>query len=908
MRKRIGVLLAQLEENTQKKFMTAFMKEAYAHDYDICVFSMYQKYQDTELRNIGDSNIYNLIQYDLFDGIVIMLDTILYPNLAEQLEKEVKEKYNGPVIVVDRESQFFETVMIDHYTPVMKIVDHLLEEHEYKKLAFFGGKEGHPHSIQRLNGFLDSMKAHGIPIREDWIFIGNYWYDTGHNNALKLLENRDDLPEVVVCANDAMAIGAAAEFSANGLRIPEDIAIVGYDSTEEGKLSPIPLTSAEIPAGQCGKYCFYRLHTQISGEEMPVLKLSNKMVYGGSCGCTNYNRTYTVQNRLEWKTDRSEASFFSDFNHIMEDMIGQKDVKKLLEMIACYAYQIRPYHHFWMCLNSGFEDPLAFVGEDAISHGYSDEMNMVIELGNGIEGADGVDLNRKFDSSILIPALLEERDYPTSFVFTPMFFDNRSFGYVCMNQGPDPYIYNRTFRMWMRNVNQGIESFYRQKAYAYLIDQIKAEQIRDSLTGLYNYQGFRQQLLKMIDDNKDTDKELTVAAFDIGDLRKINEEYGREAGDQAICSLAKFISLHCEAGTICGRLCNDEFLFGVVGNDSSKALDEVISHIPEEGIKCRLTVGETIRYQVYHGVNTYDLHAVPDIDYVINQTVNVMGHVKQELKKMQSAYADLSPEMVEKCHAVEKVLNENLLTYYFQPIVSGKNGKVYGYEALMRYEGTPNLTPFDVLSCATIIDKMDDVEKGTFNGVLDIMDKRKEEFEGKKVFINSIPGHQLYNDDGRAIFDRIKNYKGQIIIEYTEESEISDEKLALQKDFFEDAQIRVALDDYGSGYSNVNNLLRYNPKVVKIDRMLVSEIDTNSQKLQFVKNIVEYGRSNNIIILAEGVETSDELRTLIGMGVDLIQGYYTGRPVKDPVQAIDPQIEKQIRSFYAQRDSIGFFV
>ena len=77
MRKRICVLLAQLEEKTQKRFMTSFTKEAYAHDYDICIFSMYQKFQETDLRNIGDSNIFSLVNFDKFDGLVVLLIFIL---------------------------------------------------------------------------------------------------------------------------------------------------------------------------------------------------------------------------------------------------------------------------------------------------------------------------------------------------------------------------------------------------------------------------------------------------------------------------------------------------------------------------------------------------------------------------------------------------------------------------------------------------------------------------------------------------------------------------------------------------------------------------------------------------------------------------------------------------------------
>ena len=73
-RKKIGVLLAQADETTQNHFMQGFLQEAFASNFDVLIFSMYIKYQQTNLREIGESNIFNLVNYDLLDGIVILLD------------------------------------------------------------------------------------------------------------------------------------------------------------------------------------------------------------------------------------------------------------------------------------------------------------------------------------------------------------------------------------------------------------------------------------------------------------------------------------------------------------------------------------------------------------------------------------------------------------------------------------------------------------------------------------------------------------------------------------------------------------------------------------------------------------------------------------------------------------------
>ena len=906
MRKRIGVLLAQLEENTQKRFMQAFTKEAYAHDYDICIFSMYQKYQETPLRNIGDSNIYSLIQYDCFDGLVIMLDTILTPGFEDRLLDRIRNSFDGPVIVVDKESDVFDYVLMDHYSPIVELTNHLIDVHGYKDIAFLGGKEGHPHSIQRLNGFLDSMKAHDLPVRDDRIYHGNFWFDSGKKFAAKLLEHTDDLPEAVLCANDYMAIGLATELTEKGYRIPDHIAVVGYDSNEEGRTSPVPLTSADIPAANCGKICFGRLHEMITKEHIQQPEMRAEILIGGSCGCRKFAPVYTKINRDSWKTDHSERSYYSDFNHITEDMLCQTNYRKFYETLAKYSYQIRPFNNFWICLNRSFLDPISFIGDNARRYGYDNIMNMVIKCTSSLPEDDPatVDLNRTFETKYMIPALFEDRSYPTTFIFVPMFFEDRCFGYAVLNRDSKSDIYNETFRVWMRNVNQGIEAFYRQKALLLMIEEARSEQVRDKLTGLYNYDGFHEKLSNLAAHNIGTGKSLGIIAFDIEDLRKINEDLSHNAGDSAISAVSMFISQATFEDEYCGRLGNDEFLIGFVNEDCRRRYDEIIARIPEEGISFYDHDKRQHRAFVYHEICTYELNSMPDLDFLINRAVNIKNHSKKASQQPSGIRNDLSFEMLAKCEAVSNVLDDADITYYFQPIVNAADGTIYGYEALMRHEGAIPLSPFDIIEGAQMLNRMYDVQKITFNGVLDRVNELEECFIKKKIFINSLPAYRLRGNDRTQIFEKLEKFREQIVVEYTESSEFTDEELLHQQEDNAFLGIEVALDDYGSGYSNVNNLLRYKPRYVKIDRMLISGIESNAQKQHFVKSIISYSKENSILSLAEGVETEAELDCVISLGVDLIQGYYTGYPAKDPVSAIDEHVSEQIRIFNLNSENL----
>ncbi len=222
----------------------------------------------------------------------------------------------------------------------------------------------------------------------------------------------------------------------------------------------------------------------------------------------------------------------------------------------------------------------------------------------------------------------------------------------------------------------------------------------------------------------------------------------------------------------------------------------------------------------------------------------------------------------------------------------------------MRADAVPYLPPPVILRYSEFYDKLDDVEKLTFSNVIREMEKHKAILsDGRKVFINSIPGHMLPDADIKKLEDFVNSMPDSVVVELTEQSEISDEELERMKEIYNRIGIETAVDDYGTGYSNVSNLLRYTPNYVKIDRALLSGIQDSPQKQHFVKDVIEFAHSNSIVALAEGVETNEELRTVIMLGVDLVQGYYLAMPDKDMIQSIDNNVADEIRRYAKLRDS-----
>ena len=166
------------------------------------------------------------------------------------------------------------------------------------------------------------------------------------------------------------------------------------------------------------------------------------------------------------------------------------------------------------------------------------------------------------------------------------------------------------------------------------------------------------------------------------------------------------------------------------------------------------------------------------------------------------------------------------------------------------------------------------------------------------LFINSIANVSLTNEDVEEYAQRYPELLKRLVVEITEQEDL-DRACLERKRNVPGFSGSFALDDYGSGYSNELNLLELSPRYIKIDISIVRGIDTDRDKQQIVSNIVAYAHARSMQLIAEGIETEAQLRTVIGLGVDLLQGYYLSRPAAVPApiapaaQAVIDQLEHQ---------------
>ena len=249
----------------------------------------------------------------------------------------------------------------------------------------------------------------------------------------------------------------------------------------------------------------------------------------------------------------------------------------------------------------------------------------------------------------------------------------------------------------------------------------------------------------------------------------------------------------------------------------------------------------------------------------------------------------------------ELLLQEELVSYHFQPIYSARSGRVAAYEALMRVDLPTLHSPAQVMQLAHETGRLYEIERITVFHSSEIFQRMQAQGllqSDALLFINSIANVSLTVEDVEEYAQRYPELLKRLVVEITEQEDL-DRACLERKRNIPGFSGSFALDDYGSGYSNELNLLELSPRYIKIDISIVRGIDTDRDKQQIVSNIVAYAHARSMQLIAEGIETEAQLRTVIGLGVDLLQGYYLSRPAAVPApiapaaQAVIDQLEHQ---------------
>ena len=418
----------------------------------------------------------------------------------------------------------------------------------------------------------------------------------------------------------------------------------------------------------------------------------------------------------------------------------------------------------------------------------------------------------------------------------------------------------------------------------------------DPITKLPNLKGLGKWFKEFSAEKKNHEKTIAVSIYGIPQYKYIFENYGIQDIEEALIFVGDLLKLANPEDSIVAHTSEDEFVvvnYAGSGKDIGDAINNCTSVFysvleqfnsgAEKNYYIEVNCGCTVAHPGWDGSITGFIKLASGEMY-LNRLRAGAGPVLKEKRTTSDFYKDF-----------KLLIEKNLFTYMFQPIIDARTGDIYAYEALMRSTGGIKMNPLEILETAQEYKMLYDVERATLFNVLDQFSTRFESFKGRRIFINTIPGNFLDSLDYAALTSKYGDYLKYCVIEITEQNAVSDEELNAIKGLGgENSGCQLAVDDYGTGHSNIVNLIRYSPQIIKIDRFLITDIDKDNNKQMFVKSAIEFARMNNIKVVAEGIETREELQTVIGFGVDLIQGFYTAKPAPEPLAELSAELRNEI--------------
>jgi diguanylate cyclase (GGDEF)-like protein len=419
-------------------------------------------------------------------------------------------------------------------------------------------------------------------------------------------------------------------------------------------------------------------------------------------------------------------------------------------------------------------------------------------------------------------------------------------------------------------------------------ERLKVAAATDGLTGLGNHRHFHEQLRVETQAARDSNVPVSVVALDIDGFKKLNDDRGHGLGDEALKEVAGAIERAVRGDDLVARLGGDDFVMLLQGADSGLTRDvaeraraAMVRALPEE-LDLTVSAGFVCSADVLgseEGANLSEL---------ANSALDVAKRAGgNQTRKYDPEQVSAIPSIKQQRAEIDSVLAlERPITPVFQPLVDLASGRLIGYEALSRFDIEPRRSPDAWFNQAARCGRGLALEMAAIKAALATPGRPP----GTYLSLNFSPS-ALASPKIMAILPRNMS---DIVVEVTEH-ELASEDGGLEEGIakLRARGARIAVDDAGAGYAGLNQVMRVQPDVIKLDRSLIEGVHCDSAKAALVEFFVMFARRVGAGVCTEGIETLEELRTLINLGVSYGQGYLLGRPA-EPWAQVSPEITRAL--------------
>ena len=286
----LGFLAANINTGASRVLWPGVLDAAEREDVNLISFPG-GRLKTQEHFEIQRNVIFDMVDTNYLDGIVCWASALAGVGTvtSDELIQFHKRYREMPTVSLAAPIEYCPLVAIDSYFGMQSLVSHLVDFHHYKKIALVRGPEGHPYALERNQAFVDILKEKDLSFNPELISPMVNW-EEGAEAMEVILDDRGLAPgedfQAVVAASDLLAIGVVRVLLERGIRVPADVAVAGFNDSEEGRLVRPPLTSVSLPFYEQGNQAVGTLVRTIKGEPVPEkVILDSEVLIRQSCGC-----------------------------------------------------------------------------------------------------------------------------------------------------------------------------------------------------------------------------------------------------------------------------------------------------------------------------------------------------------------------------------------------------------------------------------------------------------------------------------------------------------------------------------------------------------------------------------------------------------------------------------------------
>lgn len=569
---KIGLLIHNIESTFSDSIINYTAKACKVYGAELVVLPLREIHGNFGKFTYQFWKLYPLITDKNLDALIVMTNTQCHYLTPADFAKRIRALGNFPLISVGLDLPNIPSIVTDNRSGFAELITHLIEKHNCRRIALLSSKNISQETIDLINSFKHILAKHNVPFYEDLVFYGNFSYLSGYQ-CFSNFHSKEDLPfDAVVSLNDDMAQGCIHYFLSIGINVPDDVIVTGYDdiAIETNNLMGLSTVNQRLLT-QLKIAVDYTMQMN-AGEEVPlVTKVKTIPHLRHSCGCNNSQDISSVRHKLimEPLDLRYQINCLRYFEDGLNAEITLHQLQKhLKETLLRFDIQ-----EFCICLYPSpiyLDEDMAFIPPEEVRvfMGFNEPKHIEVQP------------NKKLDPrKKLFPDELFNDGEHTA-IFMPIYHEHIQYGYFLVSKGS---FFSIIYEMFQSTFSRIFASAYaftnREEKLKNLMMQnrnleeqnvtLNTISLTDEMTGILNRRGLMRYATTQIQRAVQNKRTGLVIYGDMDGLKKINDTFGHDAGDEAILAETEIFRKVFRDSDIIARMGGDEIV--VIAFDMKKS-------------------------------------------------------------------------------------------------------------------------------------------------------------------------------------------------------------------------------------------------------------------------------------------------------------------------------------------------